>query len=77
MILILYRTEVMRQRHAAPLRLPFVGDGRWEVAEVRPGETRPLAAFAGRWLATVGLPIPPGKPDTATAWRLSRISASG
>lgn len=71
-LLIVYRTDMMLQRHAAPLPLPFIGDGDWQVAEVRPGETRAATRFSGDWLRSAGLPLPPGQPDTATAWRLQR-----
>lgn len=72
-LLIVYRTEIMLQRHAAPLPLPFIDDGLWQVAEVRPGEIRDAHRYSGAWLAQSGLVIPPGKPDTATAWRLRRV----
>jgi alpha-galactosidase len=71
-LLLVYRSEVMEQRHAAPLRLPFLGEGDYRVAEVRPGERRAETRYSGAWLAMSGLPIPPGLPDTATAWHISR-----
>ncbi len=74
-LLIVYRTEMMLHRHAAPLPLPFIGDGQWQVAEVRPGATSPAITCSGHWLHSAGLTIPPGLPDTATAWCLSRLNA--
>lgn len=72
-LLLVYRTEVMQQRHASPLRLPFLRDGTWRIAEVRPGERRAETDYSGAWLAQAGLPIPPGLPDTATAWHMARL----
>ncbi len=71
-LLILYRTAVMEQRHTSPLPLPFLGTGRYDIAEIRPGETRPHQLYDGAWLAHAGLPIPPGHPNSATAWHIRR-----
>lgn len=67
-LLFLYRLEPMTQRHASPVRLPFVDEGVFAVSEVSPGSTGKAMRFDGTWLARAGLPIPPGFPQTATIW---------
>jgi alpha-galactosidase len=72
-LLLVYRPEPMRQRHAPPVRLPFVAEGTFAVREIAPGFAGDPLHYDASWLAQAGLVIQPAKAHTAQIFHGRRV----